>query len=62
MKAACVYLEEHRGIAGSSRPNRLEYAENFIEKLKAKARKNNKPILLDMHLRENSQRFMEHLR
>ena len=31
----------------------------FIEKLKTKALKENKPIPLDMHLRENSQRFME---
>lgn len=31
----------------------------FIEKLKARALKENKPMLLDMHLRENSQRFME---
>ncbi|MEK7157867.1 MAG: GNAT family N-acetyltransferase, partial [Patescibacteria group bacterium] len=33
--------------------------KSFVEKLKAKALKENKPILLDMHLRENSQRFME---
>ena len=30
----------------------------FVEKLKTTATKENKPILLDMHLRENSQRFM----
>lgn len=33
--------------------------KNLIAKLKEKAGKENKPILLDMHLRETSQRFFE---
>lgn len=33
--------------------------KEFVTKLKAKAKGQEKPVLLDMHLRENSQAFME---
>ena len=36
-----------------------EMLKNLIVKLKEKAKKENKSVLLDMHLRGNSQRFME---
>ena len=34
----------------------------FNYQAKEKVKKDNKPVLLDMHLRENSQRFMERYR
>ncbi|HEY4519175.1 MAG TPA: GNAT family N-acetyltransferase [Candidatus Paceibacterota bacterium] len=57
---ACVYLEDI-AVAPEAQGQGVgwEMLKNFIDKLKEKARRDNKPVLLDMHLRENSQRFME---
>jgi len=57
---ACVYLEDI-AITPEAQGQGIgwEMLKNFISKLKEKARRDNKPVLLDMHLRENSQRFME---
>ncbi|MEK7538531.1 MAG: GNAT family N-acetyltransferase, partial [Patescibacteria group bacterium] len=57
---ACVYLEDI-AVTPDAQGQKIgwEILKKLIEKLKEKARKENKPVLLDMHLRENSQRFME---
>lgn len=56
----CIYLEDIAVIPEAQGQGvGWQMFEQLIEKLKAKARAENKPVLLDMHLRENSQRFME---
>ena len=55
-----VYLEDIALVPeAQSQKIGWQALENLIIKLKEKARKENKPVLLDMHLRENSQKFME---
>lgn len=55
-----VYLEDFALIPEAQRQGiGWEMFKSFITKLKEKAQKDNKPVLLDMHLRENSQKFME---
>lgn len=57
---SCIYLEDIAVIPEAQGQGvGWEMLKGFIEKLKIKAQKENKPVLLDMHLRENSQRFME---
>ena len=57
---ACVYLEDIAVILEAQRQGiGWNMLKSFVEKLKEKAKRDNKPVLLDMHLRENSQRFME---
>lgn len=56
----CVYVEDIAVIPEAQGQGvGWRMFEQLIEKLKAKARVENKPMLLDMHLRDNSQRFME---
>ena len=56
----CIYLEDI-ALLPEAQGQQIgwELMKNLINKLKEKAKKENKPILLDMHLRENSQRFFE---
>lgn len=57
---ASIYLEDIAVVPEAQGQGiGWEMLKGFIEKLKIKAQKENKPVLLDMHLRENSQRFME---
>lgn len=56
----CVYLEDIAVIPeAQGQEIGWRMLQNLIGKLKEKAQKENKPVLLDMHLREGSQRFME---
>ncbi|MFH1233793.1 MAG: GNAT family N-acetyltransferase, partial [Patescibacteria group bacterium] len=55
-----VYLEDIAIIPEAQKQGiGWEMMKNLIAKLKEETQKKNKPVLLDMHLRENSQRFME---
>lgn len=56
----CVYLEDI-ALLPEARGQKIGWnmLKNLIAKLKEKAEKKNEPVLLDMHLRENSQRFFE---
>ena len=56
----CIYLEDI-ALLPEAQGQKIgwEMMKNLIAKLKEKAKKENKPILLDMHLRESSQRFFE---
>lgn len=56
----CVYLEDI-AVVPEAQGQEIGWKmfQDLIGKLKEKARKENKPVLLDMHLREGSQRFME---
>ncbi|MFN7088342.1 MAG: GNAT family N-acetyltransferase, partial [Candidatus Paceibacteria bacterium] len=56
----CVYLEDIAVIPeAQGQAIGWKMLQDLIGKLKEKARRKNKPVLLDMHLREDSQRFME---
>ncbi|MFH1657269.1 MAG: GNAT family N-acetyltransferase [bacterium] len=57
---SCIYLEDI-AVIPEARGQKFgwEMLKNLIEKLQQKATKENKPQLLDMHLREGSQRFIE---
>ncbi|KKQ56415.1 MAG: hypothetical protein US74_C0015G0005 [Parcubacteria group bacterium GW2011_GWA2_38_13] len=56
----CVYLEDI-AVAPEAQGQGIGWnmMEAFTQKLKEKAKEQKKPVLLDMHLRPNSQRFME---
>jgi ribosomal protein S18 acetylase RimI-like enzyme len=59
----CIYLEDIAVIPEAQGQGiGWELLSEFIHKLKTKAQKDNKPVFLDLHLRDNSQRFMEKLR
>ena len=55
-----IYLEDI-ALLSESQGQQIgwEMLKSLIAKLKEKAKKENKPILLDMHLRETSQKFFE---
>jgi len=54
-----IYLEDIAVLPEAQRQGiGWEAMKEFVKKLKAKAQKDNKPVLLDMHLRETSQAFM----
>ncbi len=56
----CIYLEDIAVIPEAQRQEiGWKMLQELIGKLKEKSQKENKPVLLDMHLREDSQRFME---
>lgn len=55
-----VYLEDIAVLPEAQRQGiGWDLLKGLIQKLKEKSAKESKPVLLDMHLRENSQRFME---
>jgi len=56
----CVYLEDI-AVSPEAQGQGIGWnmMEAFVQKLKEKAHEQKKPVLLDMHLRQNSQRFME---
>ena len=54
-----IYMEDIAVLPEAQRQGiGWEVMKEFIGKLKAKAAKDNQPVLLDMHLRETSQTFM----
>ncbi len=54
-----IYLEDIAVLPEAQRQGiGWEMMKELINKLKAKAQRENKPVLLDMHLRETSQNFM----
>ncbi len=56
----CVYLEDIAITPEAQGQGKgWELMKAFVERLKKKAARDGKPVLLDMHLRSNSQRFME---
>ncbi len=60
---ACVYLEDIAVIPEAQGQGiGWNMLKSFIKRLKEKAARDGNPVLLDMHLRENSQRFMERYR
>ncbi|MFA6322969.1 MAG: GNAT family N-acetyltransferase [Candidatus Buchananbacteria bacterium] len=55
-----IYMEDIAVLPEAQRQGiGWEAMKEFIGKLKVKAQKDNKPVLLDMHLRETSQAFMD---